>query len=319
MKIPFGMLPSGQLVDISTVERGLKCGCLCPGCRSPLVARQGEINIHHFAHYAVPACQEGLEVAITMGLLQTLNEVKQIHLPPLAFRGKLIRDGHLLGFDEAREEPELAEGLKPTLGIVFKGRDLGIVLQYDRLAPIIVSKLVEAKQPALLINLASLIRSYKNQESELSLATLHDIVANVHASKSWIYNSHLTPLIEAERQAQIAQAAAWQKQQAEVTRQVQEELRRKAREKADRLKAEQPPSRPWPPLHETFIRVSIEQLGGLELSFPTSLVIAMLLKAYGPNAENPPVPEIWLQPFSATDRPLMRALMQKLGIIRHRR
>lgn len=319
MKIPFGMLPSGQLVDISTVERGLKCGCLCPGCRSPLVARQGEINIHHFAHYAVPACQEGLEVAITMGLLQTLNEVKQIHLPPLAFRGKFIRDGHLLGFDVVREEPELAEGLKPTLGIVAKGRDLGIVLQYDRLPPSMVSKLVEAKQPALLINLASLIRSYKNQESELSLAILHDIVVNVHASKSWIYNSHLTPLIEAEQQAQIAQVAAWQKQQTEKIRHVQEKLRRKTREKAERLKAAQPPAQPWPPLHETFIRVSIEQLGGLELSFPTSLIVAMLLKAYGPSAENPPVPEVWLQPFSAADRSQIRTLMQKLGIIRHRR
>ncbi|MDA0152317.1 competence protein CoiA family protein [Vibrio sp. Makdt] len=47
--IPFGM-KDGRLVDITGVERGLKCGCVCPSCQQRLVARFGEQTIPHFAH-----------------------------------------------------------------------------------------------------------------------------------------------------------------------------------------------------------------------------------------------------------------------------
>ncbi len=47
--IPFG-LKDGRLVDITTVERGLKCGCVCPSCGQRLVARLGDDTTPHFAH-----------------------------------------------------------------------------------------------------------------------------------------------------------------------------------------------------------------------------------------------------------------------------
>lgn len=127
MKIPFGLLASGELVDVSEVERGLKCGCLCPDCRSPLVARQGEINIHHFAHYAAPGCKEGLETSIKLAILQILNQAKQILLPPLTFRGRFVREAQILSFEQAMHEPELADGVTPIhpphLGIVSTALD----------------------------------------------------------------------------------------------------------------------------------------------------------------------------------------------------
>ncbi|MBU4485366.1 MAG: hypothetical protein KKD38_00420 [Candidatus Delongbacteria bacterium] len=46
LKLPFGM-KDGKLVQVSDVEQGSKCGCICPACAQPLVARKGEINIHH--------------------------------------------------------------------------------------------------------------------------------------------------------------------------------------------------------------------------------------------------------------------------------
>ena len=42
----------GEIRFIGEVERGAECGCLCPGCGSPLVARQGMANDWHFAHEA---------------------------------------------------------------------------------------------------------------------------------------------------------------------------------------------------------------------------------------------------------------------------
>jgi hypothetical protein len=49
--IPFGLIESNdELVDVAVVKRGKQCGCICPSCRTPLVARYGETNVWHFAH-----------------------------------------------------------------------------------------------------------------------------------------------------------------------------------------------------------------------------------------------------------------------------
>jgi len=49
--IPFGLIESNdELVDVAEVKRGKQCGCICPSCRTPLVARHGGTNVWHFAH-----------------------------------------------------------------------------------------------------------------------------------------------------------------------------------------------------------------------------------------------------------------------------
>lgn len=50
-KIPFGLRESDeQLVDVYDVENGLRCGCICPSCKTPLESRQGQERVWHFAH-----------------------------------------------------------------------------------------------------------------------------------------------------------------------------------------------------------------------------------------------------------------------------
>lgn len=50
-KIPFGFRVSDQhYVDVVDVPRGKLCGCICPSCKMPLQARQGNVNQWHFAH-----------------------------------------------------------------------------------------------------------------------------------------------------------------------------------------------------------------------------------------------------------------------------
>lgn len=48
----------GNMRFIGEVDRGADCGCVCPVCGSPLVARQGMSNDWHFAH---DAAHEGPE------------------------------------------------------------------------------------------------------------------------------------------------------------------------------------------------------------------------------------------------------------------
>ncbi|HCE4574146.1 hypothetical protein P3719_23445 [Vibrio parahaemolyticus] len=51
MLLPFG-LKDGKYYDVSEVERGRACGCICPSCKQVLVAKKGDPlkMAHHFAH-----------------------------------------------------------------------------------------------------------------------------------------------------------------------------------------------------------------------------------------------------------------------------
>lgn len=45
-----GLNQSGRLVFVSEVTRGLACQCRCVVCNESLIARQGDVREHHFAH-----------------------------------------------------------------------------------------------------------------------------------------------------------------------------------------------------------------------------------------------------------------------------
>lgn len=46
----FGLDQSNRLVFVSEVPRGLACQCRCVVCNESLIARQGDVREHHFAH-----------------------------------------------------------------------------------------------------------------------------------------------------------------------------------------------------------------------------------------------------------------------------
>lgn len=49
--IPFALREADQrFVGVGDVAAGLACGCICPSCKSRLIARKGAIKVWHFAH-----------------------------------------------------------------------------------------------------------------------------------------------------------------------------------------------------------------------------------------------------------------------------
>jgi hypothetical protein len=74
-------LKDGELVFIDEVERGLDCGCFCPHCGGKLIAKKGEVNLHHFAHYQVENCGKGAETALHLLGKQVLLEEQRVRLP----------------------------------------------------------------------------------------------------------------------------------------------------------------------------------------------------------------------------------------------
>ena len=49
----------GKEIHINDAKRGAGCGCVCPSCSAPLIARQGDENIWHFAHSQKTDCDYG--------------------------------------------------------------------------------------------------------------------------------------------------------------------------------------------------------------------------------------------------------------------
>lgn len=73
-------LKDGVLTHISSVESGLKCDCICAGCGGQLIARKGDVKIHHFAHLNAE-CKSAYESALHLLAKDLFCELKDFRLP----------------------------------------------------------------------------------------------------------------------------------------------------------------------------------------------------------------------------------------------
>lgn len=65
LKVPFG-LKAGRMWSPKQVAPGRECGCVCPACGAPLVAKAADSTCRrpHFAHLAETDCRAGYETAL---------------------------------------------------------------------------------------------------------------------------------------------------------------------------------------------------------------------------------------------------------------
>ena len=90
-KIPLA-LRDGKIVCISDIgynERGLRCGCICPLCKTHLIARMGEVYRHHFSHTG-NACDKdkAYQLSIYMLIKELIDKRQEIMLPDLYLKYK---------------------------------------------------------------------------------------------------------------------------------------------------------------------------------------------------------------------------------------
>ena len=81
LQLTWAIGANGVLVHISEVERGLQCGCVCPMCRRDLVAKQGKVQEHHFAHDKGAECAHAVETALHLAAKDILAKRREIVLP----------------------------------------------------------------------------------------------------------------------------------------------------------------------------------------------------------------------------------------------
>lgn len=109
--LKYALNEDNMLVHIKSVEKGLKCKCICPSCRQPLVAKnKGEYKTPHFAHKSGYDCPGARMTALHMLAQQILKKEKTIMLPE--YYGEYIKKESLrITFDEVSlEEPLEIQG-----------------------------------------------------------------------------------------------------------------------------------------------------------------------------------------------------------------
>lgn len=80
-KIPFGER-DGTLLRAYDVENGLRCGCICPGCRQPLnAANNGEKVTPHFRHAQSNDCTTGFREGVRRAAVALIVQHKLLMLP----------------------------------------------------------------------------------------------------------------------------------------------------------------------------------------------------------------------------------------------
>ncbi|BBH12957.1 competence protein CoiA family protein [Chromobacterium haemolyticum] len=189
--IPFG-LKQGRIVDISEVERGLACECVCTACGGPLIARKGEVNVHHFAHHGVPPCSEALANSISSAVDQLLREGLPFSVPihdSLAFGKSQRTPVKRFIPDNIIRSPALPSSMLADFLLHKKHAQLAIVLEFRRrLKQGMRDAFRIAKQPAIAINLVGLLKAYQRGEEKITLDCLRKIVITGTSDKSWLYH-----------------------------------------------------------------------------------------------------------------------------------
>ena len=127
-------LKDNTLVSIDQVEKGLACNCVCPACKSQLVARKGEKREHHFAHYKNNSCATGYQTSLHLLAKELIQEKRMIKIPPVNCDIFCLDSNEYEGYsfvERQMREEKLLENVEVTLEEKENGIIPDIIIQYE--------------------------------------------------------------------------------------------------------------------------------------------------------------------------------------------
>lgn len=125
--VPFG-LKGDKLYEPTQVNNGKTCGCVCPACKNPLVAKQNA-NTPHFAHAQTENCSRNLETTVHLAVKQIIAEKMKIRLPAVVWNNphprnkesKILHIEQTITLESVALEQTVGD-LKPDIIIVANGK-----------------------------------------------------------------------------------------------------------------------------------------------------------------------------------------------------
>lgn len=102
----FGIAKNGTIVSVTEAQRGLACDCFCPSCHLPLIAKQGDVRIWHFAHTPGTECEHGAESALHHAAKTVLERAGGLQIPGMEIRKTHRHTDGRYGEGNARQDAQ---------------------------------------------------------------------------------------------------------------------------------------------------------------------------------------------------------------------
>lgn len=169
---------TGKLVHIDDVPTGKLCGCRCPHCKAPLIAKNsGEVRVHHFSHEDDHECGGAYESTLHLLAKEVLAEIGLIRLPEDTADG--FPTGLVKIHDIAVERFDTHLGIKPDVEGVMENGDR-LLIEF-----LVTHKVDDKKRNIILENHLKCIElDIKFQE--LKKPELKDFLVNSSLDRRWI-------------------------------------------------------------------------------------------------------------------------------------
>lgn len=180
-------LKNGQLTHISEVQKGIKCGCKCPACGAELIARKGDIMMHHFAHRSKEECEYGYQTTLHLIAKKIISENRIVRVPSLyvKFSGsgkkELIEKEKIVNVSAVILEKKLDNIIPDILLLTDAGKIIVEIYVTHEIDSKKKEKIKQLGVPTLEIDLSKIDR-------EISEAELKEVLINNNKYKTWIYD-----------------------------------------------------------------------------------------------------------------------------------
>lgn len=185
----FGLDQSNRLVSVSEVPRGLACQCRCVVCDEPLIARQGTVREHHFAHASGrEPCDVNHESLLHRYAKQVILEAGGLRAPIDEAVAQRLGLGIVAGGSTtlalaAIEVETSVQDLRPDLlGHTVDGVAVAIEVAYSSFCDLLkIDQFEQLGLPALEIDLRAFTPEGFEPEA------VRDAVLNDIQAKSWLW------------------------------------------------------------------------------------------------------------------------------------
>lgn len=218
LRVPFG-LDGDKLFEPSQVPNGKACGCVCPACKRPLVAKQ-KSSTPHFAHAPGEDCAKALETAVHLAAKQLIAARRELRLPAVTFFNhwapkasiNIVCAEQVVKLDSVEVEIWL-DDMRPDLLVTIGNEkylvEIAVTHFVDEAK---YQKIQTRKIPTIEIDAASLKRNF-------TFSALEELLFTSTYPATWLYHP----------QPELLAQEALLRYQAEEDRKVQEIMKRRER------------------------------------------------------------------------------------------
>jgi hypothetical protein len=182
-------IKDSKLTHISEVERGLECNCVCPKCGAKVLARKGNIKVHHFSHYDVDECEGAYETSLHLLAKEILTEAGHLRVPSvivrnITFNDQILYNSQDIQFDSVEVEKNL---FNFTPDILIQAYGVKLIIEIR-----VTHKVDDIKREKIVLsNISTIEVDLSDISREITKEILSPIIIDKVEKKKWLYNRHI--------------------------------------------------------------------------------------------------------------------------------